>query len=57
MEVRFLPRAQGRKSFLSEESNRKGVGKTLVSPWRKVLENRGFPESEIEKRPPEGTGL
>ena len=25
--------------------NRKGVGETLVSPWRKVWENRGFPRS------------
>ncbi len=26
-----------------EDSNRKGVGETLVSPWRKEWENRGFP--------------
>ena len=43
--------------FLLEESNRKGVGKTLVFPWRKVWENRGFPRSEIAKRPLSGTNL
>ncbi|OGZ10669.1 MAG: hypothetical protein A3D67_02245 [Candidatus Lloydbacteria bacterium RIFCSPHIGHO2_02_FULL_51_22] len=35
----------------------KGVGKTVVFPWRKAgrlwraLENRGFPKSEIAERP------
>ena len=47
-----------------QELNRKGVGKTLVFPWRKagsppaggrLLENRGFPKSEIVKRPAERT--
>ena len=38
-----------------EESNVKGVGETSVSPWRKAWENRGFPRSEIAKRPHEGT--
>src|SRR5690606_37326515 len=28
-----------------EDLNWKGVGETLVSPWRNVWENRGFPRS------------
>ena len=47
--------------LLSRESNRKGVGETLVSPWRKAgrspSENRGFSRSEIAKRPAPATSI
>lgn len=49
IEVRFLVGANEARE--REESNRKGVGKTSVFPWRKESENRGFPRREIAKRP------
>ena len=48
-------------NFEWQESNTKGVGETVVSPWRKAaersgaLENRGFPRCEIAKRPVRST--
>ena len=33
----------------TQDSNAKGVGETVVSPWRKDWENRGFPRSSQSK--------
>ncbi|TSC68704.1 MAG: hypothetical protein G01um101456_532 [Parcubacteria group bacterium Gr01-1014_56] len=43
-------RIGAKRKTIRQESNRKGVGETLVSPWRKDSENRGFPRSEISGR-------
>jgi len=37
--------------------NWKGVGKTLVFPWRKVWENRGFPKSSYPLASANNKGL